>query len=182
MEFNDEDKGYDKIIRSLHKLKKVNAPENFEADLLRKINSAESIERKIGFWQEILMPAKLIPTAALAAVLIVLFMIKFNKKPAENPLSAQPRIREDIIVSDGSDTSIDNLIYNQLKQNLAGESSLQYRSKKGGYTAYTGAMIKNGLNFRQANITKSQRKEVSALKRKFETLVKDYREKENLKY
>ena len=62
MEFNDEDKKYDKIIKTLHGLKKVNAPENFEADLIRKINSGKYIERKTGFWHEILLPSKLIPS------------------------------------------------------------------------------------------------------------------------
>ena len=109
-------------------------------------------------------------------------MLKYNNKPAENPLSVQPRLREDIIVTDGSDTAIDNLLHDQLKQSLAGEENLKYPSKKVGFPAFTGAIIKNGLNFRQANITKSQRKEVIALKRKFETFVKNYREKENLKY
>lgn len=178
MVFNDDEKQYGNIIRSLSNLKKVNARENFEADLMRKINSSSYKEIKTGFWHDILMPSKLIPTAALAVVLIVLYMVKFDNRNTVNPLSVQPKVRSDVMVSDGSDSSIDDLIYGQLKKSEM--SSNNARSLN--YPALTVANIKTGLNFRQANITKSQRKEVIALKAKFESMLKESQLKENPKY
>ena len=182
MDINNDENRYGKIISTLHRLKKVNAPDNFEADLMRRINAGDYREKKAGFWHELFMPSKLIPTAALAAVLIVLYMIKFNTKIPENPLSVQPRVREDIMVSNGSDSSIDDMIYNRMKKDLIDDKNLGYNSKNGGFPVLTGAVIKTGLNFRQANITKSQRKEVIALKQKFESMVKNWHEKGNTKY
>ncbi len=182
MDFNDDEKQYGNIIRSLRNLKKVSAPENFEADLMRKINSRSYKEAKSGFWHDILMPSKLIPTAALAVVLIVLYMVKFDNRNTENPLSVQPKVRSDVMMSDGSDSSIDDLIYGRLKKNRSNEKSAQFLSKKENYPSLTVANIKTGLNFRQANITKSQRKEVIALKQKFESMVKEAQLKENDKY
>ena len=42
---NDEKK-YEEVIKALKELKQVEAPENFEADLQRKINSESIIESK----------------------------------------------------------------------------------------------------------------------------------------
>ena len=180
MDLNNDENLNNKIIKSLQQLKNIDAPDNFEADLMRKINSGYQKQRKTGFWHEFLMPKKLIPTAALTAVLIVMYMLKFDTKSPENPLSVQPRIREDIVASNGSDSSIDDILYNRMKKDLIEDKNSS--SQNGGIPTLTGAVIKEGLNFRQANITKSQRKEVVALKQKFESMVKNYRENESTKY
>lgn len=173
MENNDDEKKFNDVIGSLKNLAQVNAPENFEANLMRRINSENFKEERIGFWREILMPSKLIPTAAVAALLVFMFIVKFNGTGANDPLTAQPRLREDVVASNSSIAAIDETVENQLKKDATeiGRNSLSQNGKASGFL--TRAEIKNGLNFRLANITKSQRQEVVELKQKFELMVKN---------
>lgn len=95
---NDEKK-YEDIIKALKGLKKVNAPENFEADLKRRINSEKfpDKERK-SFWENIFVPARLIPSLGLvAAAVIIFFVVDTNSEEMDNPFLIEPRVREDII-------------------------------------------------------------------------------------
>ena len=96
---NDEKK-YEDIIKSLKSLKKVNAPENFEADLQRRLNSEKfSKEEKKGFWQNIFVPAKLIPSLGLvAAAVVIFFVVETNSEEMDNPFLIEPRVREDVFV------------------------------------------------------------------------------------
>ena len=96
---NDEKK-YEDIIKSLKGLKKVNAPENFEADLQRRLNSEKfSKEEKKGFWQNIFVPAKLIPSLGLVATaFVIFFVVETNSEEMDNPFLIEPRVREDVFV------------------------------------------------------------------------------------
>jgi len=96
---NDEKK-YEDIIKSLKGLKEVKAPENFEADLKRKINSEKhSKEEKKSFWQNIFVPAKLIPSLGLvAAAFVIFFVVETNSEEMDNPFLIEPRVREDVFV------------------------------------------------------------------------------------
>jgi len=96
---NDEKK-YEDIIKSLKGLQKVNAPENFESDLQRRINFEKfSKEEKKSFWQNILVPAKLIPSLGLVATaFVIFFVVETNSEEMDNPFLIEPRVREDVFV------------------------------------------------------------------------------------
>ena len=96
---NDEKK-YEDVIKALKGLKEVKAPENFEADLQRRINSKKfSKEEKKSFWQNIFVPAKLIPSLGLvSAVIVIFFVIESRTEEMDNPFLIEPRVREDVIV------------------------------------------------------------------------------------
>ncbi len=94
----DEEKKYDKLIGDLKKLPKVNASENFEAEVLRKINSSDR-NKKESFWGKIFVPENLVPAAvAIVSAIIIFFIVDINSTAIEDPLNLQPRLREDIIV------------------------------------------------------------------------------------
>ena len=95
---NDEKK-YEKVINTLKNLKEVKAPENFEAGLKRRINSEKfSKEERKGFWQNIFVPAKLIPSLGLVVVaVVVFFVVETNSEEMENPFLIEPRVRQDIV-------------------------------------------------------------------------------------
>ena len=96
---NDENKSAD-VIHALEGLKKVIAPENFEADLQRRINSERyEKEEKKSFWQNIFLPSRLIPSLGLvAAAMVVFFVVDTNPEELDNPFLIEPRVREDIYV------------------------------------------------------------------------------------
>ena len=96
---NDEKK-YEDVIKALKGLQEVKAPENFEADLQRRINSEKfSKKEKKGFWQNIFVPAKLIPSLGLvAAAVVIFFVVETNSEEMDNPFLIEPRVREDIMV------------------------------------------------------------------------------------
>jgi len=94
---NDEKK-YEDIIKSLKGLQQVKPPENFEADLQRRINSEKfSKKEKKSFWQNIFVPAKLIPSLGLvAAAVVIFFVVDTNSEEMDNPFLIEPRVREDV--------------------------------------------------------------------------------------
>jgi hypothetical protein len=94
---NDEKK-YEDVINALKGLQEVKAPANFEADLQRRINSEKfSREEKKSFWQNIFVPAKLIPSLGLvAAAVIIFFVVDTNSEEMDNPFLIEPRVREDV--------------------------------------------------------------------------------------
>ena len=96
---NDEKK-YKDVIKELKGLQEVKAPANFEADLLRRINSEKFSKReKKSFWQNIFVPAKLIPSLGLvAASIVIFFVVDTNSEEMDNPFLIEPRVREDVFV------------------------------------------------------------------------------------
>ena len=95
---NEEEKTYKKLLDDLKNLPKVDAPKNFETELLRKINSSEP-EKKESFWNKLLSPGKLAPAAvALASAAIIFFVVDINSEEMEDPLNIAPRFREDVVV------------------------------------------------------------------------------------
>ena len=99
MPVKDDDKKYSDLIKNLNQLQEVKAPANFEADLMRKINSEKYIEKKEqSIWSKFFMPSRLIPSAGLAAAaIIVFFVVTLNPEEMEDPLMMEPRVREDIM-------------------------------------------------------------------------------------
>ena len=96
---NDEKK-YEDVLKALKGMQKVNAPENFEADLQRRINSEKyADEEKKSFWQNIFVPSKLIPSLGLVATAVVIFfVVDTNSEEMDNPFLIEPRVREDVFV------------------------------------------------------------------------------------
>ena len=94
----DEEKKYDKLIKDLKKLPKINSPQNFETNLWRKINSSER-NKKESFWSKIFTPGKLIPAAAvLASAVIIFFLVDVKSGETVNPLNLHPGLKEDLII------------------------------------------------------------------------------------
>jgi hypothetical protein len=97
--FDENTQQYNDIIKTLKELQKLKAPANFEADLMRRINSGK-YEREKTFREKFLLPTRLIPSAALGlAAVIVFFVLNINSVPAENPLLMPPRVREDVVAT-----------------------------------------------------------------------------------
>ncbi len=95
---NEEEKTYKKLLDDLKDLPKIDAPKNFETELLRKINSSEP-ENKESFWDKLLSPGKLAPAAiAIASAAIIFFVVDINSEEMEDPLNITPRLREDLVV------------------------------------------------------------------------------------
>ena len=99
MPVKDDDEKYSDLIKNLNQLQEVKAPANFEAELMRKINSEKYIEKKgQSIWSKFFLPSRLIPSAGLAAAaIIVFFVVTLNPEELEDPLRMEPRVREDII-------------------------------------------------------------------------------------
>jgi len=99
MNITDDEHQYSDVIKTLKGLQKVSAPENFEADLRRRINT-EKFEKKKSFWEKLLLPSRLIPSGVLAAIVVILlFVFNTGSGTEDNPLLMPPRIREDVIAS-----------------------------------------------------------------------------------
>lgn len=87
------------VVDSLKNLKRIEAPDNFEADLIRKINISQA-EKQKSLFDLIFSPVKLIPSAALIATAVILiFVVNNHSTEIEDPFSIEPRMREDILVS-----------------------------------------------------------------------------------
>jgi len=100
MKSYEDDSKFIGVINTLKKLNKIEAPQNFEEDLFVKISQTPN-EEKISFIDRILTPARLVPTAGLAATIILLFFLTniFVPVAEENPLLANPRVRDDVIAT-----------------------------------------------------------------------------------
>ncbi len=111
MDSEKDDLQYKDLIKDLNQLQEVNAPKNFEADLMRKINSGDLGKEKIntGFWDSFISPARLIPIGVLAAAMFIMFIMIQNKPNiSDDPLLAAPRERTDLISS--NDISIEDFV------------------------------------------------------------------------
>jgi hypothetical protein len=109
---NEEEKTYKKLLDDLKNLPKIDAPKNFETELLRKINSSKE-EKKKSFWDKLLSPGKLAPAAvAIASAAIIFFVVDINSEKAEDPLNISPKLREDIVAIQ----SMDEIPVEQLKK------------------------------------------------------------------
>ena len=116
---NKNDEKYKDVTSSLKGLQKVNAPTNFEANLMRRINSPEP-EKKESFLERFLVPSRLIPATALAVSAVILLFVFNTNSNNEDPLLTNPRVRTDII-------SLDDISRVELspRQNTAGDQRLK---------------------------------------------------------
>lgn len=99
MMMENDDLKYKEVINLLRNLRKIQAPNNFEADLMRKINSPQA-EKQKSLFDLIFSPVKLIPSAALIATAVILiFVVNNHSTEIEDPFSIEPRMREDLLIS-----------------------------------------------------------------------------------
>jgi hypothetical protein len=122
---------YSEIIKTLKGLQKVKAPAGFESDLMRKINSGR-YEKERSFWEKLLLPSRLIPSAALGiAAVIVFFVLNMNSAPVENPLLMAPRVRDDVIATNNSTVTPKEAQVNPQKEKARNEIKQEPFFKEG---------------------------------------------------
>src|SRR5690606_34516694 len=155
---------------------------NFEANLMRRINS-ERFEEKQSFWEKIFLPSRLIPSAGLAvAAVLLLFVINLNSDETENPLLMEPKVRKDIIeakkLSDiplsVEEKSEQKPQSEQNRMGYGSESSGRertQRSQNNGFTTAGFSIEKEGLNFRQMNLSEEEKKQLNELRKHFRKLL-----------
>ncbi len=199
---DEKDQEFKEVIKTLKELHHVKAPDNFEANLMRKINIGKYQEEKVeGWFSRIFTPKRFIPSAALAIVaVLILFVIKPGSSTIENPFNTKPRLREDMITTatqmsqeKNIDMELQKMIdskgkNNSLKQktevtknDVKGENDYSIKNFQtdrvgSSYSSQNFEAVsspgmsnyyiidKNGLNFRQVNLTKTERMEINRLK------------------
>jgi hypothetical protein len=183
MALNDDELKYKNVVDTLKGLPEVKAPRNFETDLMRRINSEKFEEKRQGFWEKIFLPSRLIPSAGLAiAAVLLLFVINLNSDETENPLLMEPKVREDIIeatemsdipVPQKEDISLERRVGNTDRfRDEAADSDLQGMDRNNSYSTAGFAINKDGLNFRQMNLSEEEKQRLNELKEHFRNLLK----------
>ena len=195
---DEKDKEFEGIVRILKGLQQVKAPNNFETNLMRRINAEEFPDEKPESWISIIFrPKKFIPSAALAIIaIIILFVIKPGSTEIENPFNTRPRVRKDMIATT-SQLSEQQKIDNELKK-MVGRDKIKDTLKRKQEIAKNGSqnnnenefqtdeqnspgfevvsspdfysIDKSGLNFRQVNLSRSERIELNRLKVKLKVV------------
>jgi hypothetical protein len=98
---------------------------------MRKINSGK-YEKERSFWEKLLLPSRLIPSAALGiAVVIVFFVLNMNSAPVENPLLMAPRVRDDVIATNNSTVTPKEAQVNPQKEKARNEIKQEPFFKEG---------------------------------------------------
>jgi hypothetical protein len=121
------------------------------------------------------------------AAVLLLFFININSDEVENPLLMEPRVREDMIeAKDVSDIPM------TVQEEIPGETRLgsadsnlaefrdeisisgsRERSKTNSFAATGFAIDKEGLNFRQVNLSEEEKQRLNELKHHFKMLLKN---------
>lgn len=188
MSLNDDELRYKKVIDTLKSLQEVKAPRNFEADLMRRINSEKFEDKKQSFLKKILLPSRLIPSAGLAvAAVLLLFVINLESDATEDPLLMEPKVRGDIIeATEMSDIPLpqsDDLSNQRgLGSEKSGRADFRDENEDTGMlgksddlsynTAYY-SIDKSGLNFRQVTLSEEEKQRLNELREQFRKLLKN---------
>ena len=121
----NDDMEYQEVINTLRQLQQVKAPAGFETDLMRKINS-ESLPEERSFWQNIFVPSRLVPAAALAiTALLLIFVLNSTGVTPDNPLLTAPRERGDVSTALSSESTSGRLADRDEAMSSGQTSSLQ---------------------------------------------------------
>jgi hypothetical protein len=198
MVLKDDELRYKNVIDTLKSLQEVKAPRNFEAELMRRVNS-EKLKEKQNFWQRILMPSRLVPSAALAVTtVILLFFFNVMSEDSENPLLVEPKVREDVITTENISEvplnvkspkeKLSDIGKNKVEQKQKQEQSrtitedsnvAMFRSKSSlkmsdspQFAIANYSIDKDGLNFRQVNLSKEEREQLRELREHFRALLR----------
>lgn len=154
----DNDAQYMKIKDLLKQMPKVEAPSNFEADLMRRINSGNFQERyKVRWWDKLLLPSRLIPAGALAlSIVAVFYYLNFNAMERDNPFLTKPKIRESV-----SQTPNSQIFHS--KSSEYSEASINISFK----------INKEGLNFLQIRLNDAEKAKITRLKEQIRAYFKN---------
>jgi len=200
---NDNDQEFESVRKVLKEIQQVKAPNYFEADLMRKINAGNFPEEASESWlSRILLPKRFIPSAALAvAAVLILFVFKPGSSEIENPFNTQPKIRKDLVNAQLSsqeqvDKALQEMVENKKDNDLPNANSGRYKTEKSksnetasssgsenfetvaapGFSSFN-EIDKRGLNFRQVNLTRSERMEINRLKENLMKFMDDNKSK-----
>ena len=145
----DDEARYKNIINDLKHLAKVNAPPNFESDLMRKINSGNFVEKyKVRWWEYFFLPSRLIPSAAfIISVFAIFYFLNFNSIDSDNPFLTQPKIRKSALQDPGKQLL-------PVKTPEYAEASVSSSFK----------MNKEGLNFLHIRLNDTEKAKIMRLK------------------
>lgn len=136
--FNDEDLRFKDLTKMLQDLPKVTADDNFEFNLLTKIqngnyNAAKFKENKIG-WAWIYAPA----TALVFSAVLIFFVFNPEYEDFDNPLLTNPPLRT-ALISNIPDTMIINstsgIAENNLSPNQKSSASIKSKETENSYVA-----------------------------------------------
>ncbi|MFO7447420.1 MAG: hypothetical protein R6W90_13705 [Ignavibacteriaceae bacterium] len=191
MIYNDEDNLFKEVTTILKQLRKVDAPPHFEADLMRRINSGKlDTKERVNFWDKFLSPARLVPSAAVALIaVIMLFVVNTSPVDQDDPLSLNPRVREDLIEGGSNagvslDEKMDALsqqnesgLLRREERNQSAQTPSQYNQTPRSASFVSSSITKNGLNFRQVNLTEEEKQQLDELKKKFKQFLQEQGEK-----
>jgi hypothetical protein len=175
---NEEDVKYKEIISTLKSLQKVKAPAGFETELMRNINTGNYTEKKT-FWENILAPSRLIPSSAAAlAMVAVLLFFNLQSEEAENPLTLDPQVREDVVLTDNITVNSEVAAEEEPENNVitrarvSDSSALGFSSGILASSASNPDLIinKSGLNFRQIHLSDDEREQLNKLKERIKSL------------
>lgn len=112
----DDNNKFEGVTGLLKNLSKINAPANFESELIRRINQSERKKERKSWFNKILSP-QLIPLAALVvAAVIIIFLLKGNINDTEDPFQIIPRLRTEPTAKLNEPKSIS-------RKNIVGEAS-----------------------------------------------------------
>ncbi len=102
----NEDMEFRNVRNLLKQLQQVKAPPDFEADLMRRLNS-EKLGLQNTFWQTIFIPSRMIPAAALALTVVLLVIVLNNTAVTqENPFAIIPKERQDVTLTLKADNTV----------------------------------------------------------------------------
>lgn len=158
-----EDSIYDQqhadLINNLQQLKQINVPDNFEHDILLKINSS-SINKGINLKYGYSWP-KVIPISAAAIIMVVAIIFFLNEKVK----SDDPNLT--------NSKTIDNSSVNSISKNKIDETNkLQTSSDNNPSTSgsnqnnISNSGTKTGLNYKKAALNKAIKKEMDSVSKK----------------
>ena len=145
---NDELR-YKNVINILKQMPKVGTPQNFESDLMRRINSGNFSDKyKFLWWEYFFFPSRLIPAAAIIiSIFAVVYLLNFNSIDVDNPFLAQPQIRKSAMQDQGKYSL-------SPKTSEYAEASVNSSFK----------MNKEGLNFLHIRLNETEKAKIIRLK------------------
>jgi hypothetical protein len=153
-----DEQQYTDVVRILKGLPRIDAAPSFEMDLRRRLQSPRQ-ERTKHWFEKFLAPSTLIPSAGLAAVIIfIFFFLNIEAPQTDNPLSVEPKVREEVMSTLPSEQPALEK-FSRSSENLKATSSISF-------------IAKNGLNFRQVNLSKTERVKIQQMKERFKNWFK----------
>ncbi len=159
MPYEQDDPRFSEVVKILKGLPRIGASSTFDMDLRRRLFASGTETRH--WYQNIFIPSRIIPSTVLAAAaLIIFFFLNVQTPQSEDPLSMKPQLREEVL-SPEPQVDQDAVSNSPAKKDLTGGISREMS-----ITSNVGYIAKSGLNFRQVNLSESERNKIQKLKDK----------------